>query len=86
MHSLLHYECIIIHLSFHKGAGVGLEKSEYTIKEGDGSVDVCVISSAELDRTVFFVVTTENGTAEEGNPHMLILSLHVCIVTHSMYY
>ena len=58
---------IIILKYIFKGASVGLERSIYTVGEGNGNIDVCIVSSPELDRTVIVDLETEAGTAE-GRP------------------
>lgn len=36
----------------------------YSVQEGGGSAEVCVVSSPELDRTVSVGLTTEDGSAQ----------------------
>lgn len=43
---------------------MGLEMAEYSVQEGGGSAEVCVVSSPELDRTVSVGLTTEDGSAQ----------------------
>lgn len=37
--------------------------SAYTVEEGSGAAEVCVLSSPELDRAVMVEVTTEDNSA-----------------------
>ena len=46
------------------GASVGLEMGAYSVMEGAGTVEVCVVSSLELDKTVMVELTTEDGSAQ----------------------
>ena len=50
--------------SLYLGASVGLEMNAYTIQEGGGTVEVCVISSPELDKAVVVELTTEDVSAQ----------------------
>ena len=48
---------------FSTAAAVGLEMSSYAVEEGSGPAEVCVVSSADLDKSVEVELTTMEGSA-----------------------
>ena len=54
----------MINIAFFTGVTIGVELPDYTVNEGDGSVEVCaVIVSGTLERTLTFTLSTQDGTA-----------------------
>ena len=53
---------------------MGLEMGAYTVMEGAGTVEVCVVSSLELDKTVMVELSTQDGSAQSKslNHHLKI--------------
>ena len=55
---------MLINIAFFTGVTIGVELPDYTVNEGDGSVEVCaVIVSGTLERTLTFTLSTQDGTA-----------------------
>ena len=42
---------------------IGFENSNYSVRESEGSVDVCTVLSGSLEKTIAIGIHTESGTA-----------------------
>ena len=63
---------------FLTAAVVGLEMSSYTVEEGSGTVQVCVVSSPELDKSVEIELKTVEGSAGNVKSSMRIIQSCLC--------
>ena len=81
----IHIPMAIVDILDNDGVSVGFEASSYSVSEGAGHVEVCLVMDGRTETEVECTITTQPGTASLGETCSTLTSKSIVDTVTCMY-